>query len=133
MPAITVGAGADGTDYRRGRATRLTQSREYRLTSARGRKLSTPLLMLFANRRQTEEARLGITVSRKVGKAVTRNRIKRVVRECFRLLRGGQPVGRLRRGYDFVVIARPAAGLAENDALRQDLLQLFKPYLHGLA
>lgn len=53
-----------------------------------------------------EGARLGITVTRRVGKAVTRNRIKRQVRECFRRRR------RLLDELDVVVIARGgAAGL----------------------
>lgn len=48
--------------------------------------------------------RLGITVSRRVGNAVVRNRIKRRVREWFRRERG-----RLRHGIDLVVIGRSAA------------------------
>lgn len=52
-------------------------------------------------------ARLGITVTRRVGKAVTRNRLKRQIRECFRRRRA-----LLDAGLDVVVIARGgAAGL----------------------
>lgn len=49
--------------------------------------------------------RLGLTVSRKVGKAVHRNRVKRRIRECFR--RRIRPL--LPEGTDMVVIARPGA------------------------
>jgi len=53
---------------------------------------------------------LGISVGRKVGGAVQRNRVKRLLRECFWECAGGLP-----EGYDFVVVARPEAGkLAEN-------------------
>jgi ribonuclease P protein component len=45
--------------------------------------------------------RLGITVSRKVGKAHVRNRVKRLVREAFRRHRGEMP-----RGLDLVLVAR---------------------------
>ena len=51
-----------------------------------------------------EKVRLGITVSRKVGRAVIRNRVKRRVREWFRGARSG-----MRPGIDLVVIGRRAA------------------------
>ncbi|MBS0381266.1 MAG: ribonuclease P protein component [Proteobacteria bacterium] len=74
------------------------------------------------------EARLGLAVSRKVSKrAVHRNRIKRIVRESFRLHRARLPA------VDVLVIARPSAATAEAAALRGDLdgawrkLQALKP------
>lgn len=64
-------------------------------------------MLLWAVRDRQEESgttRIGITVSRKVGNAVVRNRIKRRVREWYRWNRDD-----LGRGLDIVVIARPAA------------------------
>jgi len=49
--------------------------------------------------------RLGVTVSKKVGKAVVRNRVKRLVKEVFRLREAC-----FVKGYDIVVVARPAVG-----------------------
>jgi ribonuclease P protein component len=55
-------------------------------------------------------ARLGISISRKVGTAPRRNRIKRLLREAFRLMQFDLP-----RGYDLVVVVRPHEPLALAD------------------
>ncbi|MBS0433184.1 MAG: ribonuclease P protein component [Proteobacteria bacterium] len=64
----------------------------------------------------TPQARVGLAISKRVSKsAVRRNRIKRIVRESFRLARDKAP------RVDIVVIARTAAADAVNAALREDL------------
>jgi ribonuclease P protein component len=65
-----------------------------------------------------ERTRLGITVSRRIGSAVVRNRVKRLVRECFR--RKLRPM--LPAGAAVVVIARAGAGELGGAAVESELI-----------
>ncbi len=81
--------------------------------------------MLTARSRKDEAAdiaRTGLTVSRKVGGAVQRNRVRRRLREIVRQV---APEG-ARAGYDYVVIARAAALTMGFDALRRDMESAFR-------
>jgi ribonuclease P protein component len=97
---------------------------EFLLVAGKGRKWTTPGLILQARRRETGAAeaqaiRVGFTVSRKVGGAVERNRAKRRLRALAheRLPQGG------RAGTDYVLIGRQATIGRPFDLLRQDLDQ----------
>jgi ribonuclease P protein component len=59
-------------------------------------------IVIFAKPNDLPHPRLGISIGRPVGTAVVRNRIKRLLRESFRLMQHDWP-----RGYDVVVIVRP--------------------------
>ncbi len=83
--------------------TRLTKRGEFLHVAAKGRKLALPGLVVQVLKRQdSAPARLGFTVTKKVGNAVVRNRTKRRLREAARLLLRESPVV----GADLVLIGR---------------------------
>jgi ribonuclease P protein component len=98
------------------KADRIRTSGEYRRLSKGGKRWHSRYFVIVFKKNRTARSRLGITVSKKVGKAVTRNRIKRIVREYFRLNRCHLPVK-----LDINVIARHASGKIGVAALRDHL------------
>ena len=105
-----------------GRAGRLRRRADYVAVQEQGRRVSGRFYLLLARpREQPGGARFGVTVSRKVGGAVQRNRVKRWVRESYRRLQALAPADT-----DLVLIARPAAvtsGLAATAAELELLLK----------
>lgn len=96
-------------------AARVRARAEFALAFAEGRRVADPLLALH-HRADAMAPRLGLAVSRKVDpNASGRNRIKRVLRDAFRRQRAALAGGA------YVVVARPGAGSAANDALRAAL------------
>jgi ribonuclease P protein component len=86
---------------------RLHKKREFNRVREMGRKRHTPHFIIIVMCRPEGPTRLGLTVSRKVGDAVRRNRVKRLVREFFRIHYDTLP-----RHSDISVIAKKgAAGL----------------------
>ncbi len=71
--------------------------------------------------RKHEGVHVGIVVSRKVGNAVTRNRVRRRLREALNQRMREQPLPPDVRGADLIVIARPSAAEAGYDALKRSL------------
>ena len=78
-------------------------------------------LVLYARKNRTGSNRVGITVSKKLGHAVVRNRTRRRLREVYRLNEQ-----RFLPGYDIVVVARTRAVEAPFDALTASYLALAK-------
>ena len=79
------------------------------------------LLVLYARRNRSQANRVGITVSKKLGKAHIRNRTRRRIREVYRLNEE-----KFRPGWDIVVVARSKAVDAPFDKLAKSYLSLAK-------
>ena len=95
---------------------RIRKRRDYLSVQSSGRKFHTRGFLAIVRPRPGELARVGITVSKKVGNAVIRNRIKRLVREYARRERFAPP------GMDVVIIAkRNAAAMAGYASVASDL------------
>ena len=80
---------------------------------------NSPLLVLYARKNRLNQNRVGITVSKKLGGAVVRNRVRRRLREVYRLHED-----RFLPGYDIVVVARSRAIDASFESLCQAYLTL---------
>jgi ribonuclease P protein component len=111
------------------RRHRLSRSRDFDAVYRKGRSVSTRFLVLYSFPRPpddaTGDARVGLAVSRKVGGAVVRNRLKRRLRAAFDELAGAAAPD-----HDYVLVARP--GLAEAaeakgfDWLRERVAESFR-------
>lgn len=117
-------SGRPGVAARRSRRGRLSRSAEFDRVFRQGRSHANRVLVLYAFPRPDaaspgasaapeREPRLGLSVSRRVGGAVERNHVKRLLRAAFEQEAGGLPAG-----HDVVLVARPEARVvAERDGL----------------
>lgn len=102
------------------RDQRVRKRPEYLAAQDRGRRLSGRNYLLYALPRSSGSgARLGVTVSRKVGGSVVRNLVKRWVRESYRRMSTAAPAD-----MDVVIIARPSAAEAGYVATREEIRTL---------
>ena len=74
---------------------------EFRRIYRKGKSVVTPYLVLYCQRNRQGKTRLGVTVSTKLGKAVVRNRVRRRLREIWRLA-----LPDMEQGWDIVLVAR---------------------------
>ena len=80
---------------------KLKENRDFRRAYNRGKVFVTPFAVIYVNKNRYGDTRLGITAGKKVGKAVKRNRAKRVITAAFRSV-----LPKIRGGLDFVIVAR---------------------------
>jgi len=104
-----------------GHSDRLLKRAEFLSLSKTGKKVQDTCFIIIYQMGRQNHPRLGITVSKRVGKAVTRNRLKRLIREFFRKNRFA-----LEANWDINIIAKPAAASLTARGVHDSLAQLFK-------
>jgi len=99
------------------RTDRIVHGAQYRSIYSSGRKLYSERFVLFSLENGLSHPRLGITVSRKIGGSVVRNRVKRLFREVFRKSRAQIP-----SHLDLVLNAKSGCAGAKYNDLREEFL-----------
>jgi len=103
------------------RRERLTTPREYRDVFDRGRRTVGQAFICYIARDEGQGRKFGMAVSRKVGGAVVRNRVKRYIREVYRKSRA-----RLSDDMRMVIVAKPAAAALTCAECHDALTRLFR-------
>lgn len=80
---------------------RLRKNMEFKKVYSTGKNFWNRNLVLYVRKNNLEETRLGITITKKIGNAVTRNRIRRRIKEIYRL-----NIHRIKDGYDLIFIPK---------------------------
>ena len=91
---------------------------EFRRIYRKGRSAVSPCLVTYCQKNRKGQSRLGITVSTKLGHAVVRNRVRRQLREIYRLNKE-----RMVPGYDVILVARVKAAHTTYHKMEQAYFQ----------
>lgn len=106
------------------KTTVLILNKDFQRLYYRGRSAVDPALVTYALRNRTaDQNRMGITVTKKIGTAVSRNRCKRIIRAAYRSLEATVP-----GGWDFIFVARGKTTSIKST----DLLPVMKKQIESL-
>ena len=94
---------------------------EFRRIYRKGKSAVAPAMVLYCQRNRQGRTRLGVTVSTKLGKAVVRNRVRRRLREIWRLNKKD-----MEQGWDIILVARVRAVETSYQKLEKTYLSLLK-------
>lgn len=109
-------ASDDGGDDGFSKSQRLQKRHQFLHARRRGRRAEGRWVVVYAVPNDVGHSRLGVTASRRVGKAVVRNRWKRRLREIFR-----RNKNRFGDRFDVVIIVKHGRSMPEFEALRRDV------------
>ena len=99
----------------------IKESYVFRRAYKKGKSMVSPYVVVYAVKNRYNDIRLGITAGKKIGKAVARNRAKRVITAAFR-----QALPQIPTGYDYVIVARSRILTVKSTVVAESLLKLFK-------
>lgn len=101
------------------------KNKDFQIVYKKGKSYANKYLVMYVLKNNTEENRLGISVSKKVGNSVVRHRITRLIRESYRLQES-----KFQNGLDIVIVARANAKEKTYFEIESALLHLGK--LHNI-
>ncbi len=99
----------------------IKENRLFRRTYSKGCKCICSELVLYCLKNKQEENFLGVTVSKKLGKAVIRNKVRRRIKEIIRLNEEN-----IKKGYFIVVVARTKAVYTPYEVIEEKLMSLLE-------
>ena len=103
----------------------LTRRRDFEAVFKKGTNSASRYIAVYARPNELNTNRLGLSVSKKVGKAVSRNRIKRLLREAMRKSLDG-----ISLNYDFVLVARKPSAEGKLDDFVQEIKRFLSRLTH---
>ena len=110
-------------DFKFRKKERLTRKSDFQTITKNGTRYNTENFIIIIYENNRDIRRIGISASRKVGGAVKRNRVKRLVREFFRLHKDQLPDSN-----DFLFIAKPGSTQLNYTTLSDEMLRFFKNF-----
>lgn len=99
----------------------LRKNSDFRRVYAKGKSCADHFVVLFVLPNDLGRNRIGLSVSKKIGKAVKRNRVKRLFREVYRLNKD-----KLIQGFDLIFLARKDAIKLDFPGMERSILRLYK-------
>ncbi|MDR2817402.1 MAG: ribonuclease P protein component [Oscillospiraceae bacterium] len=109
-----------------GKTEILNENKQFRRVYYRGKSIVLPVLVIYMLKNGLNQNRLGITTSKKIGKAATRNRAKRVIKAAFTDVATSLPVG-----FDFVLVARGRTAKEKSTYIKQVIQRGIKVLMKG--
>ncbi len=99
----------------------IKENKDFRRIYTRGKSYVSPVLVTYVLKNRSNDVRIGITTSKKIGNAVHRNRSRRVIREAFRIL-----APNVKQGYDLIFVARGKTPFIKSTEVCRAMTQQFK-------
>ncbi|MGM0471160.1 MAG: ribonuclease P protein component [Bacillota bacterium] len=110
-----------GQDESFGKEERLTKTHQFKRVYNRGQSVANNLVVLYVLKKgDSKQRRVGFSVSKKIGKAVVRNKVKRRLKEVYR-----RHKNKLIFGIDLVVIARQGIDQATYGQIKEAMLDIY--------
>jgi ribonuclease P protein component len=99
---------------------RIIDPQDFRRVMKSGKRLPSPNFILFSQKNENQFHRLGIVVKKEVGQATYRNRVKRYLREFFRLHKG-----QVKGAFDLIILVKKGCRINRYREAEKELKRLF--------